>query len=310
MSLCTRYTGSAQNRNGPAPSDANPHEFKFSVFGDTPYDPNDPYPFEGDEFACVRDTILPGVRSLADQIDWITHVGDIKKGGDPAAYPCDAGVFASRRDLFLAVEPDVDLLLLPGDNEYSAECAGWTPDATDSDPVQSLWRQYFTTGSFAGLDRELPVWGPPTTFFRQPNYPENWFMYYGAAPLDLAIFGITEPAGDGQYNAINADFIQTELANLGASAPSAIVIFGHADLEDESNHAVLDVLFSDSNTNIPTLYVYGNDHKYQMDFMAPERHPKLMALTVEAFKSAPLLVDLVDVEGDKYFHVQRADISC
>ena len=203
------------------------------------------------------------------------------------------------------VEPYVDFLLLPGDNEFSAECDGWTSSATDgdTDPVQSLWRSFFTVAYFEGLDKTEPVWGFPS-FHRQDSYPENFFMYY-SEPKNLAFFGITEPAGDSQYNKINADFIQTELSNL-AALPSAIVIFGHATLE--TGHDVLDVLANYS--EVPMLYVMGNDHKYNMDFMAPSTHPKLMQLTVEAFKSGPLLVSIVEEDGEKYFHVETTDYSC
>jgi len=132
-------------------------------------------------------------------------------------------------------------------------------------------------------------------------------MHY--AQLNLVIFGITEPEGDSDYNIVNANFIQTELSSLGPNPADAIIIFGHAALETSGNlDHVFDVL--DGYSNIPMLYVMGNDHKYKMDFYAPTRLPKLTQLTVEAFKSAPLLVSVVDVEGDTYFYVEKINASC
>lgn len=309
ISFCTRYVGNSDNRNGPIPTTANT-DMKFLTFGDTPYDESAGPPFVGSDYACVQDTILPEAKSLSTNgtVDWIVHVVDIKKGSDANSAFCNDEVFTTRYSLFTAVEPELDFLLLAGDNEFSGECDGWTPDAIDGDidPVQSLWRSYFTNNEFAGLDKTTPVWGTPV-FQRQEGYPENFFMYY--AELNLVIFGITEPAADNAYNIINADFIQTELSHLGANPADAIIIFGHAAVETSGNlDHVFDVL--DGYSNIPMLYVMGNDHKYKMDFYAPSRLPKLMQLTVEAFKSAPLLVSVVDVEGDNYFYVEKISASC
>jgi len=99
-------------------------------------------------------------------VDWIVHVGDIKKGSDVNSAYCDDTLFSSQYNLFTAVEPELDFLLLAGDNEFSRECNGWTPPVDDSDPVQSLWRSYFTINTFAGLDKTSPVWGTPV-FRRQ-----------------------------------------------------------------------------------------------------------------------------------------------
>lgn len=305
--MCTRYEVTGRTLNGPRPTGSNT-DMKFLAFGDSPYDGSADYPYEGAEYECLKDVILPGVQRLSKdkhEVDWIVHVGDIKTGGDGYDSDCDDTVFESRKKLFASVEPDLDFLLLPGDNEFSAECEGGTSAASDSDPVQRRWRRFFTKDEFRGLDKEDPQWGRPE-FRRQEDYPENFFMYYDE--LDLVFFGITEPENEHNYNALNANFIQARLGSL-SSKPNAIVLFGHSRLETSDSHdQVLDVL--DEYSDVPMLYVMGNDHNYDMDFMSPSRLPKLMQLTVKAFSGAPLLVSIVDYDGDRYFHVEMTDYSC
>jgi hypothetical protein len=302
--ICTRYAVSSDTLNGPRPTESNT-DMKFLAFGDTPYDDSADYPLEGEEFDCLKEVILPGVKRLSEknEVDWIVHVGDIMPGDHSS--DCDDTVSESRKRLFESVEPDLDFLLLPGDNEFSDECEEWTSDESDNDPVQKRWREHFTKGDFRALDKDDPEWGKPR-FRRQEDYPENFCMYY--EDLELIFFGITEPDGDDDYNAHNADYIKTELRRLD-SEPNAIVIFGHSKLETSgSRDHILEVL--EDYSDIPMLYVMGNDHKYDMDFMAPSRLPKLMQLTVKAYTGAPLLVSVVDYDGDKYFHVEKTDYSC
>ena len=302
--FCTRYKVSSDTLNGPRPTESNT-DMKFLAFGDTPYDNSANYPYEGKEFDCLKEVILPGVKRLSEknEVDWIVHVGDIKPGDGSS--DCDDTVFKSRERLFESVEPELDFLLLPGDNEFSNECEDWTSDESDSDPVQRRWRDHFTEGDFRALDKEDPQWGEPR-FRRQEDYPENFRMYY--KDLDLIFFGINEPEGDNGYNRRNADYIKAELRHLD-SKPNAIIIFGHSKLETSgSRDHVFNVL--DDYSDIPMLYVMGNDHKYDMDFMAPSRLPKLMQVTVKAYTGAPLLVSVVDYDGDKYFHVEKTDYSC
>jgi hypothetical protein len=110
---------SACSVNGPALTEAT-LLMKFVAFGDTPYDGNTNQLFEGSEFACLQNTMLPAIRNtLADKADFVLHVGDIKQGGATYSSGCTVDVFQSRKDLFSSVEPLIDFFLLVGDNEWN-----------------------------------------------------------------------------------------------------------------------------------------------------------------------------------------------
>ena len=101
--------------NGPAPNETNT-VLKFLAFGDTPYDEEVGPPFEGPEFECLRDTMLPGIISdYVDVADFIVHVGDIKKGGSDYSSYCNDTVFGSRQTLFGVLETaGLDFFITPG----------------------------------------------------------------------------------------------------------------------------------------------------------------------------------------------------
>ena len=104
------------NDFGRAPSGSDTIVARFVALGDTPYDEEVSYPYEGPEFICLRDTIIPGiVNNLKNDIDFVTHIGDFKRGGEAFAGVCDDGVFGSRQTLFGAFEAgDVDFVMVPG----------------------------------------------------------------------------------------------------------------------------------------------------------------------------------------------------
>lgn len=295
------YTGAGCDIQGPAPTAEN-LIMQFFAIGDTPYDEEAGTPFEGEEYDCLSTIILPGMMFLVDEVDFIAHIGDIKKGNGAGGDPyCTDAVFGSRSDLFGTVEPDIDFLLIVGDNEWN-ECADFDTN-NNSDPVKTLWREYFATGAtspFAAFDRIPFPSGAAPNLLRQPGYPENFFFYYTNA--NVAFFGITEPAGDSFYNTINANWISVNLANL-AEPPSAIVLFGHSNL---SNDAVNALATYDS---VPKLYIKGNSHptQYCMEF----RDSFFLEVTVSAFLASPLLVSLVqDGQENYFFHVEETSFSC
>ncbi len=279
---------------------------KFVAFGDTPYDEEAPAPyFEGQEYACLQKTLLPGVKlNLASQVDFMAHVGDIKKGSSTYSQYCTDQLFSSRSSLFSIAESSpnlIDFFIIPGDNEWN-ECTGYNTNPTVNDVIKTRWRSYFTTGTLAGFNRSpLPSGATSPSVYRPVNQPQNFFFYYNTK--NIAFFGITEPAGDTYYDPVNAAFVSDQLSG---KSPSAIVIFGHSNLSSN----VLSVL--DSYKTIPTLYVTGNDHIYCMKFLDKNRFPKLVQLTVEAYLSSPFVVSVVQdtTSGEHFFHILRTSYGC
>eukprot|EP00977_Amphora_coffeiformis_P003401 scaffold630_cov174-Amphora_coffeaeformis.AAC.21 len=287
------YHGTDCNVKGPAPTTMTTVT-KFLVFGDTPYDHEVGPPFEGPEYDCMKTVALPGVKQLAGSVDFIAHVGDIKRGGSGYSSFCNDQVYSSRRDLFEIVESHMDFLMVVGDNEWN-ECDGYNmhPDVDDS--AKTLWREYFTTGKFEGFDHPFP-YGGEVQLERQPGKPENFFFYY--EEQQIAFLGITEPMGDTRYNAINAGWVEEKLSG---KTPQAVVVFGH---DSRLSNEVRSKLSEDT----PTLYVAGNVHKYCMKFLD---HDNLLQLTVDPFLAAPLLVSIVkDDLHNHFFHVDATPYGC
>ena len=287
------YSGSGCRLKGPSPTASNTI-MKFLALGDTPYDDEvRKPPFEGKEYKCLRDRILPGVQQLAQSADFIAHVGDIKKGGSGFSNYCNRQVFGSRRDLFAKMEPELDFLIVVGDNEWN-ECRGYNKDPRVGDSIKNLWRQNFVKGKFADFDRVLP-YGGSVHLERQSSFPENFFFYYGTQAI--AFFGITEPMNEDRYDPINADWISFKLKH---KSPKAVVVFAHSKLSRE----VLSVL-----PEVPTLHVTGNTHAYCMQRSGQK--PFLLELTVEAFEASPLLVSIVKDSSDHhFFHVEKTPYGC
>eukprot|EP00986_Skeletonema_menzelii_P003468 scaffold1052_cov115-Skeletonema_menzelii.AAC.1 len=177
--------GGGDNVQGPAPlPDKRNVMLDFWAWGDSPYDymvdtcldENEnlstcneckkengdidemPYPntctFEGADFKCVKESIIPFMNGKMDQGDgaFQVHLGDILKGTNAAANSrrCTPASFDSRAKLF---QPAKNFLLINGDNE-SNECMGYDIN-TPTDPVREMWRerfgQYLFTSDFPAI---------------------------------------------------------------------------------------------------------------------------------------------------------------
>jgi hypothetical protein len=304
---------------------------KFFALGDTPYDGSVPPPFEGSEYQCLQSTILPGMMTRAYNADFIFHVGtfdtseslnegficvseaqrcflpvkyegDIKRGSSAYSMFCTDDVFQSRKNLFRMVEPTIDFFIVPGDNEWN-ECDNYNANPAIPDVVKTRWRQYFadSTSPFSKFDRAiLPSGETVPNVSRQTGQNQNFFFYY--SNKKIAFIGITEPLQEVNYDTFNADWISS---NLSGRSLNAIVIVGQA----ATSSNVLAVL--DNYTNIPTLYIKGNEHSYCLRFLNQSRFPKLLELTVDAFSSPPILISLVRASsGEYFFSTEKQSYGC
>jgi hypothetical protein len=150
--------------------------------------------------------------------------------------------------------------------------------------------------------------GGAVTLERDMVQTQNFFFYY-AAPLDVAFFGLTEPAGDDAYNPINAAFVQSRLTDR---SPKAVVVFGHAPPLSTQVRAVLPL------ATVPTLYVTGSIHEFcavQLEGVGggnnKKSHPNSRSVTVAAGITAPLLFSIVtDAAGTYSFHYESTPYGC
>jgi hypothetical protein len=275
----------------------------FIAFGDTPYDGNRPPPFEGSDYRCLKNTILPGIKSLSKEADFVWHVGDIKKGGANFSMHCTDEVFRSRQKLFESVDDEIDFFIVPGDNEW-LECDGYNPRPSPlfPDPVKPLWRQYFASDALADFDHDRLASGEKNIIVRRqlPN-PQNFFYYYKNA--QIAFFGITDLAADSRYDPVNIDWITSKLSQRN---PRAIVILGHAKL----SAAVLKALEPYSGVSI--LYVRGDSHAHCTRYVDLKKFPWMMEMVVAAGRSAPYIVSVWKDSSTKryFFHSKALPLRC
>ena len=229
---------------------------------------------------------------------------------------CSEASFRSRRDLFAALEPDLDFLIQPGDNDWN-ECKYFSA-SVDDDVVKSLWRTYFALPSspFNSFDRDpatLPfgLTANPTVV-RDPIKPE--LLHFNAK--GTAFFGINDPQASDRAP-VNADLADANAAFLtthlqASPCANSIVIFSHYDgISDEVAGALSDYYATECGP-VPTLYVGGNSHwrKYRLEFVSKSTfsHENVLLLTTEAFEAGPLLVSIVEGDnGMHYFHIEDTD---
>lgn len=331
------YTGSNCNVQGPLPGTPGyTLKLKFYTMGDSPYDYAVGFPFEGPQYVCLRDVILPRLSEgdlLYDgkEADFMVHIGDIQKGDNTnQAVPyCNETMFQSRLDLFKIIEPKLDFFLIPGeclvasrtnetcrsrfshcayfnsgDNEWN-ECINF--DGSPNPPVDSaeeLWRSFFAspTSPFYDFDRasllKSSSVAPPLVTRMEDKYPENFFFTYQG----VAFFGINEPDKhdafdpDVLYSAYNGD------TNAYWVATQLSNIATPPSAIVVFGHAVYsakvkEVLQAQEST--PILYIMGNSHPadYCMAWSSGFTYKNALELTVEPFKAGPLLISVLEDES-------------
>ena len=198
---------------------APPKPVAFALIGDVPYNR-----FERTWFADLMRQIV------ADEVDFILHVGDIKSGGGP----CDDATFADRRALFDA--SPVPFVLVPGDNEWM-DCRRMTAGRflplerlaalrrVFFPPRESLGQRRIELISQADVDATLP-------------YRENLRWQHG--PLTLVTLNMPGPNNfRGRAAKAPAEFVARSAANLAwlsaafeaarTARSRAIVVAIHAD---------------------------------------------------------------------------------
>ena len=336
----------SSNYQGPAPlADKSDVAIQFFAFGDTPYDDScnicntclaedgskeddcsrftctvsnnnmdtleidNTCTYEGNDYICLRDNILPYMNTGTNNGDaaFSAHVGDIIKGKNELGSNrrCTEAAFTSRKDLFGNL---ANFLLTPGDNDWN-ECYGY--DITsNSDPIRQLWRSHFAedTSPFHQFGQDFPLvtGGGRPTIQRQSSNPENFYFEYN----NVAFIGLNLVAGSNyiENNGVdlNAQWVQQRLLGDSTSCDlKSIVVIGHTRPGSAVN-TELSTYFN-SCSEIPVLTISGNSHP---STYCMSKNGERLDLTVEAFRSGPILVSVVrDPNGGDYFHIDDADLT-
>lgn len=289
------YTGGGCSVIGPRDGNL---VMQFLAMGDSPYDSvADPPLYEGHQYNCIRDSMVPGVAQMDPTPAFLAHIGDIKRGNATGTDDsCNRRLFDSRRNLFARFEEMIDFLLVVGDNEWN-ECSGFVPD-TNPDPVKQLWRHKFTTPPFRSLDHNKEA----HKLQRQSGYPENFFFRQSG----VAFLGITEPGGDHASDDVNRNWTDSKLT----TKHDAIVIFAHAGVSNTIINGLRN--YFERHGAVATLVVKGNTHPstFCLEHDPTFKTDNVLTLTVEPFQASPLLVSLYEVDSKIFFAVDSAGIGC
>lgn len=181
--------------------------------------------------------------------------------------------------------------------------------------MKTLWRERFgdSNSPFYSFTRDFPgtpINGYPArpTLERQEdandvnkNNPENFFFKHN----NVAFFGLNDlntlrgPAWVGQ-NAQNAAWVTDKLGS--DCSFESIVIFTQTFIRNGVQDA-LDDYFTQCGGDKPVLNLTGDKHP---QVYCGNQNGKIMKITVEAFKAAPLLVSIIadPSDGKHYFHAE------
>lgn len=229
-----------------------------------------------------------------------------------------------------------NFLNIPGDNDWN-ECAGYDIHS-NVDAVREMWRENFAMGTspFKQFNTDFP---PPTggniddhhnppplrpTIYRKDDNPEIYFFKYS----NVAIFGLNRPDRESYISNIaptdaNEVWVSSQLSNDVTCSFQSIVLISHAWLKESLYQTIENEYFDRCNRTVPILSISGNTQPRSY-CMSVEENQQLGAgtalrvnVTVEAFKSAPLLISVVrdplsssvSTSGGDYFHVEDIDLS-
>jgi len=340
-------TTAPDNYQGPEPfPDKSNVALQFFTFGDTPYDHqcdtcntcigedgskeadctrfdcilknitmddlplNNTCTYEGPDYNCVQNSIIPFMNSVISAGDaaFILHAGDIMKGGDVAeSKRCTSYNFNSRKDLFANAS---NFLLVPGDNDWT-ECYEYDL-YSNTDPAREMWRATFADvpSPFNQFSRDFPGGGRPF-IHRKPGNPEMFFFEYN----NIAFFGLNRVGNRMSYISdiatvdLNGEWVNERLSLVNTTCPyESIVILAQALLKP----VVYDMvdIYIEACGLLPLLVITGDYHPDTFCMTKKETDHRL-ELTVEAYRSGPLLVSVIrdptGLKGD-YFHVDDSDL--
>jgi hypothetical protein len=194
------------------------------------------------------------------------------------------------------------------------QCEGYDIDSP-SDAIRDLWRQIFAENDpanpspFNSFTRDFAS-GQKPSIDRDPTFSELFYFTYN----HIGVFGLNRVAGSQYVDDIanpdvNAAWVADRLANdMPACSLKSIVLAAHITPSSDVNDA-FDNYFATCGV-LPTLTISGNSHPTTYCFNFNAGIEKRVDLTVEAFRSGPVRISVVNgPNNEHYFHIQDADLE-
>ncbi|MCB1064509.1 MAG: hypothetical protein KDN20_16525 [Verrucomicrobiae bacterium] len=205
----------------------------FGVMGDVPYE-------------AYEDELLPlQIAGLPDDLPFVVHVGDIKRGN----VPCDLAVYQKVAGMLAKSKPPV--FIIPGDNEYN--------DCTDPTTAWEHWE-----ATFSRFDER---WSHSLSVSRQSERSENFaFIKDRVLFVGIHLLGgrVQDPA---EWKARHADDLRwvNEQFSRVAGTVEAAVIFGHGTPTPKHDDFFSQMAITAAAFQKPIAYIHGDSHKFVRD---------------------------------------------
>ncbi|MCZ6673561.1 MAG: hypothetical protein O7C75_11565 [Verrucomicrobia bacterium] len=253
----------------------------FAVMGDVPYG------LTPEEIEKEKSTLRKQIVDLNmdDSIEFVVHVGDIKKG----APPCETQVYKTVAQILRAnIHP---LFIIPGDNEWN-DC---------KDPVEAwkLWDSHFMR-----FDQN---WPNDLGVLRQETRQENFAIFQnGVLFIGINLVGGKVHDSEEWLSRIEDDraWIEEQFRNHSNDASSA-VIFAHANpgtqvrgnfkYNREEFRPLIEFLDRKTDTIFPKpiLLIHGDGHKWIEDQPFPTAGKRITRVQVtQGGLESPLRVEV------------------
>lgn len=270
-----------------------PPLFTFAVMGDVPYGLT-PEELENEK-AILRNQIKELNKN--DAIEFVVHVGDIKKG----APPCVPKVYEDAAEILRTSKHP--LFILPGDNEWN--------DCTDPDEAWKLWET-----NFMYFDKH---WPNDLGVERQSERPENFaFTKQGVLFIGINLVGGKVHDWEEWESRINdnQNWIKSQFKQHSADAFAA-VIFAHANpgklqkkefsYNKQAFRPLIEYLDQSSGTDFPKpiLFFHGDGHRWIADLPFPNAGDRIGRIQVtQGGLEGPLKVEIRE-DPTNPFHWKR-----
>lgn len=295
--------------------------------------------FEGREFDCWRNTIIPYMNNSTQdsEVSFAFFTGDFLKGNsdvDSDSGFCNVDSFASR--YFFFKEMNVDVVFSPGDNDWN-ECNGFggNDDTDNNNVIRRMYRSFFASQTNFTRDfRSKAVSGypaKPQEIHRDTEYPELFYYVWN----EVLFVGVSTPDGWEPPDGRNEDWIRESLARIPADYSDlfadleevcekiqSVVVLSHTSFFEDARKQIDDFFdkgkgFGDfkgcKRDDVPLLSVRGNRHEYSFceeddnTFQMVNGGAGEFVTSVE--ESDPHLVTILrdPRTGDHFFRVDRND---
>ena len=257
-----------------------PPLFTFAVMGDVPYG------LTVEELEKDKATLRSQIADLNNEsIEFVVHVGDIKKG----APPCVPEVYENTADILRASKHP--LFIIPGDNEWN--------DCTNPDEAWKLWE-----ANFMHFDKH---WPNNLDVVRQPERPENFaFLKQGVLFIGINLVNGKVHDWEEWETRIEDDrrWIESKFKQHSAEAFAA-VIFAHANpgsrvsnefvYKKQAFRPLIEYLDKNTETDFPKpiLLFHGDGHKWIADLPFPNARERIGRIQVtQGGLEGPLRVEI------------------